>query len=292
MRTRILSSFIVVAVGLSATLIGGPIYVLVMIALGVAGYREFLGLAARVAPLEPGAYLSIGYGIVAALGVGALTDAPEVTLLAVTVFSVAAPLVLLFRSSLNPEAIFSWSIACAGSLYVGLPVYAAIAMRSMPGSVNSAWLMDGTRSLSIGSQAAPLGLAWTLTVVLATWIGDSTAYLVGRAIGTHTIAPKISPNKTVEGALGGLAGSIGVGAMAFSVFGLGTWWLGAVAGAAIGLAGQLGDLGESFLKRQAHVKDSGAFIPGHGGVLDRIDALLFAFPAGFMLASGYEWLSI
>jgi phosphatidate cytidylyltransferase len=79
-----------------------------------------------------------------------------------------------------------------------------------------------------------------------------------------------------------------VGAVSFQSFGLGNWKLGLVAGAVIGIAGQVGDLAESVLKRQAGVKDSGSLVPGHGGILDRVDALLFAFPAGLLMAIGLE----
>jgi phosphatidate cytidylyltransferase len=108
------------------------------------------------------------------------------------------------------------------------------------------------------------------------------------AFGKRKLAPMISPNKSQEGAVGGLLASMVVGAVSFQGFGLGDWKLGLIAGAVISLSAQIGDLAESVLKRQAGVKDSGSLIPGHGGVLDRIDALLFAFPAGFLLAVGLD----
>jgi phosphatidate cytidylyltransferase len=106
--------------------------------------------------------------------------------------------------------------------------------------------------------------------------------------GKRKLAPMISPNKSQEGAIGGLLASMVIGSVSFQGFGLGDWKLGLIAGAVIGFAGQIGDLAQSVLKRQAGVKDSGSMVPGHGGVLDRIDALLFAFPAGFLIAVGLE----
>jgi phosphatidate cytidylyltransferase len=127
--------------------------------------------------------------------------------------------------------------------------------------------------------------------MVATWIGDTAAFLVGRRLGGIKLAPRISPNKTIAGAVSGLVGSALVGAIGFQTFGMGSAWLGIASGALIGTAGQLGDLAESFLKRQAGVKDSGNVIPGHGGVLDRIDALLFAFPAGWLIATLIDGLA-
>jgi phosphatidate cytidylyltransferase len=127
-----------------------------------------------------------------------------------------------------------------------------------------------------------------LFLLLLVWICDSCAYYAGRRFGRHRLAPVVSPRKTWEGALAGLAGATVFGAVA------GAWWLvpelgpfrGALAGAVASTAGQLGDLVESLWKRGAGVKDSGVFLPGHGGVYDRIDSLLFAGPvvAAFLAA--------
>jgi len=121
--------------------------------------------------------------------------------------------------------------------------------------------------------------AHVVLVLMGTiWAGDAAAYYGGRALGRHKLAPTISPNKTVEGAIAGLAGSILAGV------GLGTWLLMipipilAAASIAAAVAGQIGDLAESALKRSSDVKDSSSLLPGHGGMLDRLDGLLFAAP--------------
>src|SRR5436305_571105 len=109
------------------------------------------------------------------------------------------------------------------------------------------------------------------------WLGDTAAYYGGRAMGRHLLAPQVSPKKTVEGAIAGLIGSViaGVaGAIWLHVPVPGMIWI----SAATALAGQLGDLAESVLKRSAGVKDSSSIIPGHGGILDRLDSLFFAAP--------------
>ena len=120
-------------------------------------------------------------------------------------------------------------------------------------------------------------LIWLLVMV---WVADSVAYFAGRAFGRHKLAPLVSPGKTVEGALAGVAGSAAVGAA-------GAWWLGVLQlgigggvllGLAVGTLSIVGDLLESKAKRLAQVKDSGRWLPGHGGVLDRIDALTAAVP--------------
>ncbi len=125
-----------------------------------------------------------------------------------------------------------------------------------------------------------------LVVILITWLSDSGAYLVGRSFGRRQLIPVVSPKKTVEGLAGGLVAAALTGALGVALFGLDVSWIyGLLLGIAIGVIGVVGDLAESILKRQAGVKDSGTLIPGHGGMLDRIDALLFTFTAGWYLAT-------
>ena len=134
-------------------------------------------------------------------------------------------------------------------------------------------------------RGLPNGIQWIFLLMVIVMAGDSGAYYVGCNFGRRKLYPVVSPNKSVEGAVGGLAGSV-IGAFiaqatffpALTVFdSLATALL-------LGIFGQLGDLFESFLKRSFGVKDSGTIFPGHGGVLDRLDSILFAAPAAFYYA--------
>jgi phosphatidate cytidylyltransferase len=128
------------------------------------------------------------------------------------------------------------------------------------------------------------GPAWVFLVLAATWAGDSAAYFVGSRFGRRKFAPALSPNKTWAGTMGGLAGSLAGGALAAPLLGSATVLQAAGVGLGVGLAGQLGDLFESLWKRAKGVKDSGRILPGHGGILDRIDSLLLGIPVGYHLA--------
>ena len=125
------------------------------------------------------------------------------------------------------------------------------------------------------------GLAWLGYAILITFASDTVAYAVGSLIGRHKLAPSISPSKTWEGAIGGIIGAAAVSAAFAWFIELDTLPLASaiVLGAGLSVLGQLGDLAESWLKRTANVKDSGQLLPGHGGILDRLDSLLPILPA-------------
>ena len=128
----------------------------------------------------------------------------------------------------------------------------------------------------------PLGRRWIFLVLIATYAGDSGAFFVGKRFGRHKLAANVSPNKTWEGALGGLVASV-VAVEIFQAFAIPSLGLGeaALLAVLIGGAAQIGDLVESMIKRSANIKDSANFLPGHGGMLDRIDSLLFALPVAW-----------
>lgn len=215
--------------------------------LGMAAGGALLLLASGIAGGSPGPSPPADWGLVLAA-----------TLLLVFVCSVAP----LFGGVPVGAALGSAGTTLFGVLSIPLPAGALCYLRSA-----------GPPEGSFGPRAV-------LLLFLLVWGCDSFAYYVGRRFGRRRLAPTVSPNKTVEGAVGGLVGGTLIGAAA------GAWLIlpefgparGALAGAAASTAGQIGDLVESLWKRGAGVKDSGVFLPGHGGFYDRIDSLLYAGP--------------
>ena len=130
---------------------------------------------------------------------------------------------------------------------------------------------------------SPAGILWVVLLLCVVFAGDVAAYYVGSHLGRHKLCPSVSPGKTVEGAVGGLAASVAVGVLIWQLCSHQIPWGWAIVFFAVaGVAGQMGDLFESVLKRSAGIKDSGSILPGHGGLLDRIDALLFAAPIALL----------
>ena len=128
-------------------------------------------------------------------------------------------------------------------------------------------------------RQTPFGIQWLFVVMLIVMTNDSAAYYTGSAFGTHRLYQLVSPKKSIEGAVGGLIGSLGGTLLAkFTFFPQLTFIDAAATALVVGVVGQAGDLFESLLKRSFGVKDSGTIIPGHGGVLDRLDSILFAAP--------------
>jgi phosphatidate cytidylyltransferase len=137
------------------------------------------------------------------------------------------------------------------------------------------------------AQWLDAGRAWLLVLILGVWAYDTGAYAVGRAIGRHNLIPRVSPGKTWEGVAGGTILAVAVTlATVWAAGGLGSGPLAVISpiglGTAIAVAAQAGDLAESMLKRAAGAVESGALIPGHGGLLDRVDSFLFAAPAAYL----------
>jgi phosphatidate cytidylyltransferase len=171
---------------------------------------------------------------------------------------------LFFRKKLD-GAMVDWSLTLAIPIYLGWPLSFFPLLRGFDmGLSRGAW--------------------WLVLVLLGVWGFDSGAFFAGRYLGRHKLAPRISPSKTWEGVAGGLVVSI-IASLLFTVQQLGVpWYLAIVLGILVGVAAVLGDLAESLIKRQTHVKDSGGIMPGHGGMLDRIDSLLFAVIVVYVFA--------
>jgi phosphatidate cytidylyltransferase len=221
----------------------------------VMAFVEYASLAdqvhARVQRVPAGAAAMLTCAAVAAPGTPV-----HVVLMAATV---ALGAIVLGSGRSHANALNDFAASLLPALYLGLPLGALVAIH------------------------AQIGRTAVLLLLLTVVVSDTAQYYTGRALGRRLLAPAISPKKTVEGALGGVV--LGSATMVVA----GHWWLAgtspvwrAILGLAIVIVGIVGDLFESMLKRGAGAKDASSVIPGHGGVLDRIDALMFAAPVYYM----------
>jgi phosphatidate cytidylyltransferase len=152
----------------------------------------------------------------------------------------------------------------------------------------AAWIGLGLAFVVLLRRIPEHAVLTVFTVLLAVWANDTLAYFAGRSFGRHRMAPAVSPGKTWEGFAAGTVASLAVAFFALYDQGFLVIWESLVLGAVIAVAGPLGDLFESALKRDMQVKDSGRVLGGHGGMLDRIDALLFACPAVWFLLAAFH----
>jgi phosphatidate cytidylyltransferase len=236
---------------------GGLVWALGIFLLGVVAMGELYTLMGRVRPPALAGFLTL-----AAMLAAALYGEPRHVIM---VLAASFPVTFFFAVLRPRRAHVSWAIAVIylGVLWIGLAM------------VHAVWLRE------------PLhGDGLVIDVLVATFVGDTAAYFGGRFYGRTPLAPLISPNKTLEGLIGGVVG----GTMAFWCAGLYQDWLtgwdALLIGFLVAITAPLGDLFESLVKRDLEVKDTGSLFGAHGGVLDRLDAVLFTVVVGYYAAVG------
>ncbi|MEQ9399841.1 MAG: phosphatidate cytidylyltransferase [Longimicrobiales bacterium] len=272
--------------------LGGWPLTLPVAVLAALGAREVFALAsARGTRAFPFLGMAGAAAVVVAAGWGGTYPVAAPALLAVVagVAGLAFGRALASRTATDGP-LGAVAVTVTGVVYVGLPLAAVPLLHALPahagwgGAAPSPWM---------GTMAVALPLA-------ATWVGDSAAYFAGSAWGRNgpKLAPAISPNKSWVGAVAGLVGAGAAGAVWFVVAGPFLpdaplrGFVGVVAtGALLGAGAQAGDLAESLLKREAGVKDSGTLFPGHGGALDRLDALVVSLPLAYVILSALDAFS-
>lgn len=235
---RLASAAVLIAVTATALYLGGFVFSIVVGAVYAGVYREWETMVSR-APLTPAGMVLIGL-----VGLSGLMF-PIFGVLGLIAPIVVACIMAVFMQ----RDLILWRIL--GLTLFGLLILSAITMRG--DTMTGVW------------AGVFLG-----TVV---WMTDSAAFFTGRQIGGEKLAPAISPSKTWSGALGGLCLGAGAGLLVWTLVTDSPWWIGLVISISISLLGQLGDLTESAVKRHFRIKDSGDIIPGHGGLMDRLDSL-------------------
>ena len=255
--TGFLSRLVVVAIGaplvLGAIWLGGW-WTFALVAIGaLIGLHEFYAMARPLRPL-----VLAGYGGAIASLVGARLGGVEWMLGGFLATLVLAFLLYLVATTRAPA-----TAAVSGTVF------------------GTAWIGFGLGFLLLLRDIPENGRLAAFAVVIAVWVDDTVAYLIGRAVGRHKFSPAISPAKTWEGFVAGTAAAIFAVFVALYHEDFLTIPESIVLGAIVAVSGALGDLFESAFKRDLHVKDSGRLLAGHGGVLDRVDAFLFALPAAY-----------
>ena len=273
---RTLSGAVLLAIVLGAAYGGAYAYGALMLLIIVVGMWEFFNIAAATGA-RPHRTLGITAGVVffltcfiqwvnpLSVGLGA-----DLLIAGVLYFSVLLPLsfvVELFHDSETPVRNVATTLMAV--FYVAYPISL---MLFIPGLITGEWTAEAF-----------------LFYLFIVWGNDVFAYLTGVSIGKHKMAPRISPKKSWEGFIGGIVGALLMGAIGSFVVGGGLGlWLGLAV--VVAITSVFGDLVESMFKREANIKDSGNIIPGHGGILDRFDALLISTPFAFVYLVGASFI--
>ena len=256
--SRILFALPLIALALFLVIEGGAIFAAGMFVIGCICMHELYGMYERTNPVRLAGFLALA-GLIAAAAYGSPTQ-PTLVLLAA---SVVLPVLFAMTLAQRRPSVAGMAITLLGIYWIGFGLAHAVLLRGLPH-----------------------GNGIVIDVLVGTFLGDTGAYLGGRLFGRRPLAPSISPNKTIEGLVIGMACAV----LAVWFAGRYQEWLpGAhalVLGLGVAVFAPIGDLFESFVKRQAGAKDTGSLLGAHGGVLDRLDAVLFTAVVGY-----YIWLA-
>jgi len=253
---RILVAIPWIAFAIVIVVIGELPFAIAMVAIGALCLREYLLMTAPMRPIGIAAYLAVA-GLIAAAHFGAAFNV-------LLVLAASFPVLFVFGADRNHRdgITGSMGVTLLGVVWIGLPLVHAVLLRDLPDH----------------------GAALLIDVLVGTFATDTGAYAVGRMFGSRPIAPSLSPNKTIEGLIGGFL----IGTMAFWFAGLYQDWLSGVdaliIGAAVAAIGPVGDLFESMVKRDLGKKDTGRLFGPHGGLFDRLDAVFFTIVVGYYLS--------
>lgn len=253
---RVLVALPWIAFAIAIVVTGGIVFALAMVAIGAVCLREYFTMTEERGPIRIAAYLAVA-ALIAAAHFGTAFN---------VLLVLAASFPLLFFFGAQPghrdNVTVSLGITLLGVVWIGIPLVHAVLLRDLPDH----------------------GAGLLVDVLVGTFVADTAAYATGRMFGTHKIAPNLSPNKTLEGLIGGFV----IGTMGFWFAGLYQDWLSGtdalIIGAAVAAIAPVGDLFESMLKRDLGTKDTGTLFGPHGGILDRLDAVFFTVVAGYYLS--------
>ena len=253
---RVLHAIPLIVAAIVIIVLGGPWFAAALFVLGFLALREFVTMAAAARPM----FLAMCLGLLGIVLASLLGDTSTILLM----MAVPFPIFFVFgilrknRDGITDSIAFS----LLGLFWLAIPLSHAILLRELPEH----------------------GAGLLVDILVGTFAADTAAYLIGRMFGTRKLAPRVSPNKTIEGLVGGVL----VGILAVWAAGLYQDWLSGIdaliLGAVVALVAPMGDLFESMIKRDLGTKDTSSVFGAHGGVLDRLDAVLFTVVAGYYVA--------